>query len=72
MFTHFSTSYLLNGVVINKKTVIFWFKVNTKINKMCNHFYVSDNLFHQTKVTVIDEHATVVYENHCGNLGVES
>ena len=72
MLTHFSTSYSLNGVVINKKTVIFWFKLNAKINKTCNHFYVNDNLFHQAKVTAIDEHATVVYANHCGNLGVES
>ena len=58
VFTHFSTSYSLNGVVISKKTVTCWFELNTKINKTCNHFYVNDNLFHQTKGSAIDKHAT--------------
>ena len=50
MFTHFSTSCSLNKIFINKKTVERWYRLNIKINKTCNHFYVNDIYFIQQKV----------------------
>lgn len=72
MFTHFSTSCSLNEIFINKKTVESCYRLNIKINKTCNHFYVNDNLFHSAKGNAIDTYATFVYPNHFGNLKVES